>query len=276
MTSSDKPQESESRSTGEQDTTSTTTTETTATSVSEGMSTDTADSGTSAGGRSDSDSEVDASVAAPPWQRVPNSSSSSAAADGEEGRVTTAQGQRGSDGEGSDSEDTHKIPHPLRGDSDSPEDGPAAAESARSSVSFGSGVGVRGTGTQGNPRRPNRGPRRASLQVRRVDPWSVLKLSLVLSITLFFVWMIAVAVLYGVLGGMGVWEQLNGTFSDLTQPENSLSEPLISASRVFGAAMIIGAVNIVLTTALATVAGFIYNVAADFVGGVELTLSERE
>lgn len=125
-------------------------------------------------------------------------------------------------------------------------------------------------------RRPSRGPRRASLQVKRVDPWSVLKLALVLSVALFFVWMIAVAVLYGVLDGMGVWDQLNGTFTELTQSGNTANEALISAGKVFSVASVIGGINIVLFTALATVAAFIYNVAADFAGGIELTLSERE
>ena len=53
------------------------------------------------------------------------------------------------------------------------------------------------------------------MQIRRVDPWSVLKVSLVLSVALFFVWMIAVAFLYLVLGGMGVWSKLNSNVGDL-------------------------------------------------------------
>ena len=44
----------------------------------------------------------------------------------------------------------------------------------------------------------------------------------------------------------------------------------------FGVSAIIGAVNIVLFTALATVGAFVYNVSADLAGGLELTLSERE
>ncbi|SFT71756.1 Transmembrane protein of unknown function [Actinopolyspora lacussalsi subsp. righensis] len=293
MTSSDKPQESESRSTGEQETTSTTTTAEATTSVSEGMSTDAAESGGdsrgSAGGAKGSSSEVDGSGGTPPWQRVGGSMSASAAsADTSSGATEVSDdsdGHRGADsGTGYEEEETHRIPHPGGSASqpagsqslgDSAGDG--AAESARAGISLGMGGGARGgAATQGAPRRPSRGPRRASLQIRRVDPWSVLKLALMLSVTLFFVWLIAVAVLYGVLGGMGVWEQLNGTFSELTQPENSLSQPLISPVRVFAVASMIGAVNIVLFTALATVAGFIYNVAADFVGGVEVTLSERE
>ncbi|HEX3593204.1 MAG TPA: DUF3566 domain-containing protein [Pseudonocardiaceae bacterium] len=126
-------------------------------------------------------------------------------------------------------------------------------------------------------RRPGRGPRRASLQVRRVDPWSVLKLAFVLSVALFFVWLVAVGVLYGVLDGMGVWDRVNGTYNEFAQNNTSGSSgPLITASRVFGIAAIIGAINIVLFTALATVGSFVYNVSADLAGGLEITLAERE
>ncbi|MGH3756622.1 DUF3566 domain-containing protein [Actinophytocola sp.] len=126
-------------------------------------------------------------------------------------------------------------------------------------------------------RRPGRGPRRANLQIKRFDPWSVLKLSLVLGVALFFVWLVAVGVLYAVLDGMGVWDKLNGISSEILQPaDESGGEPLISAGRVFGVAAIIGAVNIVLFSALATVGAFIYNVSADLAGGLEVTLAERE
>ncbi len=89
--------------------------------------------------------------------------------------------------------------------------------------------------------RTSRAPRRASLQLKRLDPWSVLKLSLVLSVAGFLAWMVAVGVLYGILEGMGVWEQLNGTYSDLTSvsdPESSGA--LISGGLVFGAAAVVG------------------------------------
>jgi transmembrane protein DUF3566 len=122
-------------------------------------------------------------------------------------------------------------------------------------------------------------PRRTSLQLQRLEPWSVLKLSLVLSVAGFLVWMVAVGVLYGVLAGMGVWDQINGTYSDLTSVNNPQAQQnveLISGGRVFGVAMVIGLVNIVLLTALATVGSLVYNVAADLVGGVEVTLSEPE
>ena len=42
------------------------------------------------------------------------------------------------------------------------------------------------------------------------------------------------------------------------------------------AAAVIGAINIILLTALGTVSTFIYNLCSDLVGGLEVTLSERD
>lgn len=132
-------------------------------------------------------------------------------------------------------------------------------------------------GTRGTTARPTRIPRRASLQLRYLEPWSVLKVSLVLSVAGFLAWMVAVGVLYGVLEAMGVWDQLNVTYSDLTSVTDPRgSESLITAGGVFGVAALIGLVNIVLVTAMCTVGSFIYNASADLVGGVEITLSERD
>lgn len=120
-----------------------------------------------------------------------------------------------------------------------------------------------------------RPPRQAALQLRRLDPWSVLKLALVLAVVLFFIWLVAVGILYGVLDGMGVWDRLNGTYADLVSGQASGS-PLISAGRVFAVAAIVGAINSLLFAVAVTLAAFIYNVSADLVGGVEVTLSERD
>ncbi len=95
--------------------------------------------------------------------------------------------------------------------------------------------------------RAHKGPVRASMQIRRIDPWSALKVSLVLSVALFFVWMIAVAFLYLVLGGMGVWSKLNSNVGDLlTSASGSAGGELVSSGTIFGGAALIGLVNIVL------------------------------
>lgn len=122
-----------------------------------------------------------------------------------------------------------------------------------------------------------RGPVRATMQVRRVDPWSALKVSLLLNVALFFVWMIAVAFLYVVLGAMGVWSKLNSNVGDLlTSGSTGGGGDLVSAGSIFGGAALVGLVNIVLLTAMATIGVYIYNLSTDIVGGVEVTLADLD
>jgi hypothetical protein len=118
----------------------------------------------------------------------------------------------------------------------------------------------------------NRGPRRARLQLRHINPWTVLKFSCVLSIALFFVWLIVIGVLFGVLDGAGVIDKINETYTTI---QGGSAKAPVTAGVVFGSAAIIGVVNIVLFIALSTVGSVVYNLCADLVGGVEITLSER-
>lgn len=123
--------------------------------------------------------------------------------------------------------------------------------------------------------RRNRGPLRAAMQLRSIDPWSALKTSLLLSVAMFLVWMVAVAIIYIVLDGMGVWDRLNTGVSDIVSDQGE-SGTLIGPGQVFGVAAILGVINIVLFTALSTLGAFIYNLSSDMVGGVEVTLADRD
>jgi hypothetical protein len=220
--------------------------------------------------------------ATPPWQRLSkdasrNGTTETAAEGWLPGAVTENMLYSDKDG-GDQTVITGSAAPGLFGDpAAQPPSDAAAGLKGQETVSM-PGAGTRGRTAPSAIRRPGRGPRRASLQVKRFDPWSVLKLSLVLGVAMFFVWLVAVGVLYTVLDGMGVWDKLNGTYSSLVSGEgaNAPSGPLISAGRVFGIAAVLGAINIVLLSALATVSAFIYNVSADLAGGLEVTLSERE
>lgn len=139
------------------------------------------------------------------------------------------------------------------------------------------GTAAAAAGAKSRPGRPaGRGPRRARLQLRHIDTWSALKISLVLSIALFFIWMVAVGVLYGVLNALGVFDTLNELFGQLGTDGEASAAEVLTPGIVFGGAAVIGAINIVLLTALCTVGTFIYNMCSDLVGGLELTLSERD
>jgi len=127
-----------------------------------------------------------------------------------------------------------------------------------------------------------RAPRKAHLQVARLEPWSVMKFSLVMSAVCFIVLFVAVTVLYMILSGLGVFDSLASTIRDLTSSDSTNKTGGVnpagwfSASRILGYTALLGVLNVLLITALATVWSVIYNLAADLVGGIEVTLKEAE
>jgi hypothetical protein len=125
---------------------------------------------------------------------------------------------------------------------------------------------------------PGRGPRRARLHLKRIDPWSVMKFSFAVSLVLFVVAIVATAVLYLALDAMGVFASVNKALAEMVGATGSEAKGgfKITAKAVIGGSAILGAVNVVLFTALATLSAFIYNVCADLVGGIELTLAEKD
>ncbi|MEV5705890.1 DUF3566 domain-containing protein [Actinoallomurus sp. NPDC052274] len=121
-------------------------------------------------------------------------------------------------------------------------------------------------------------PRKAHLQVARFEPWSVMKFSFIMSLVCFLVLFVAVTVLYLILSALGVFDALTNTIKDLQGKTSGGLNPAswFSAARILGYTALIGTLNVLLITALATVWSVIYNMAADLVGGVEVTLKEAD
>ncbi|MET4922930.1 DUF3566 domain-containing protein [Streptomyces sp. PSRA5] len=136
------------------------------------------------------------------------------------------------------------------------------------------GVRLPRTGARTTPR-----TRKARLRVAKADPWSVMKVSFLLSIALGVCTVIAAAVLWMVMDAMGVFSTVGGTISEATGSNESNGfdlQSFLSLPRVLIFTSVIAVIDVVLATALATLGSFIYNLSAGFVGGVELTLAEDE
>ncbi|MEV6962020.1 DUF3566 domain-containing protein [Streptomyces sp. NPDC051207] len=140
-------------------------------------------------------------------------------------------------------------------------------------------------GQTGAVRRPRTGARttprvrKARLRVAKADPWSVMKVSFLLSIALGICTIVAAAVLWMVMDAMGVFSTVGGTISEATGSNESNGfdlQAFLSLPNVLLFSSIIAVIDVVLATALATLGAFIYNLSAAFVGGVELTLAEDE
>ncbi|MEU7132839.1 DUF3566 domain-containing protein [Streptomyces sp. NPDC046261] len=122
--------------------------------------------------------------------------------------------------------------------------------------------------------------RKARLRVAKADPWSVMKVSFLLSVALGVCTIVAATVLWVVMDAMGVFSAVGGTISDATASGESGGgfdlESFLSLPHVLLFTSVIAVIDVVLATALATLGAFVYNLSAGFVGGVELTLAEDE
>ncbi len=127
----------------------------------------------------------------------------------------------------------------------------------------------------GANRRP--APRRVKLTVSRVDPWSVMKMSFLLSVAVGIAGVVMVAVLWTILSGMGVFADINRTVEEVLSSNNGSKFDLmdyIGLGRVVSLSIVIGVIDVILMTALATLGAFLYNVCSSLVGGLQLTLTD--
>ncbi|MGH3200027.1 MAG: DUF3566 domain-containing protein [Streptosporangiaceae bacterium] len=128
-------------------------------------------------------------------------------------------------------------------------------------------------------KRSKRSARQAHLTIARVEPWSVMKFSFVVSLVAFVILFVAVSVLYATLSGLGVFDSLQRVVTSVTSSQGSAgvnAKAWFTASKVLGYTALLGSLNIVLITAMATIGSVVYNLTSRLVGGVEVTLRETE
>lgn len=115
--------------------------------------------------------------------------------------------------------------------------------------------------------------RRARLRLVRVDPWSVMKTAFLLSIAFGIMCVVAVFVIWSVLGAANVFGSINASIEQIIEADFAI-EDYVGLDRVLPFTMLIAVVDVVLLTAIATLGAFLYNLAASLLGGLEVTLAE--
>ena len=125
--------------------------------------------------------------------------------------------------------------------------------------------------------RPRR-TRRARLRISRIDPWSVMKTSLLFGIAGGIIFVVATYVLMSVVEATGLFSAINSVVqSVLSSPTDTTQFDIttyVNTKRATGLAALVGAIDVVIFTALATVFSFLYNLSATMLGGLEITLAE--
>ena len=91
------------------------------------------------------------------------------------------------------------------------------------------------------------------LTVARIDPWSALKLSFLLSVALGIGLVVASVVLWEVLNGMGVFDQLQGALREAGGTSSKIDiYDYVGLSKVVALSTFVGVLNVLIIMALAT------------------------
>ena len=128
------------------------------------------------------------------------------------------------------------------------------------------------------PRQPRRRRRekvvvrRVKRVVRRVDSWSVLKVSLVFYLCAYVVTMVAGVLLWSLAVRLDVVDKVESFIEDMGAYESFEFLPDVILKR----ALLIGGILVVVATGLTVLAAVLFNLISDLVGGVRVTVLEEE
>lgn len=149
-------------------------------------------------------------------------------------------------------------------------------EPRQSSTSSSATRSTAATSTAAAAPAPSGGGRQAKLRLTFIEPWSVTRLAFVVSVALMIVAVVAVTIFWVVLEITGIWGSLNDTVLNvLSDSEGSFDlTDYLGLGRLVGLTLVLSAVNVVLMTAVATIGAHLYNLAAQLLGGIEVTFTD--
>ncbi len=111
---------------------------------------------------------------------------------------------------------------------------------------------------------------RQAATISRVDPWTVLKLSLIFYFCFLLVVMLGLTIFWAVLMRLGVIE---GLTSFLDKLQLTL---VINGGNIARAIFLLGVLNVILWSGVNVFLSFLYNLVADVLGGLRIELDAEE
>ena len=117
--------------------------------------------------------------------------------------------------------------------------------------------------------------RRTRLTIQRVDPWTVLRVSFVMSLAVAIVTVVAGLLLWGLLASGGVFTSVDSTLNDVLGSGSVTVTQYFGFGKVLSISLLIAAIDVVLITALATIGSFLFNLVTSMTGGLEFSVTEE-
>ena len=118
-------------------------------------------------------------------------------------------------------------------------------------------------------------PRPVDIAIARVDAWTVMKVSFLLSVAFGIAMVIATAVLWFMVDGMHVFSTIEDFMKTIGGEKFIPFLDYLRLPKVLSYATIAGVANVVLLTAISTLGAMLYNLIASLVGGVKISLMDE-
>ena len=124
------------------------------------------------------------------------------------------------------------------------------------------------------PAKPARVPvKKVRLRISYIDPLSAVKTSFVLSIVFGIAMVFAIIFIWYLLNLSGSLDAATGLVSDVFGTGFNIAG-LLSFSRVLSLGILVTVIQVVVWTLITGLFAIIYNIFAEFIGGIEVSLSD--
>ncbi len=114
--------------------------------------------------------------------------------------------------------------------------------------------------------------RRVKRVVRHIDPWSVLKVSLLFYACLFVVLMVAGTLLWNLAGAAGTISSIESFIKDI----GAFKTFEFSGGTIFRASFLAGLILVIAGSGLNVLLTVLFNLISDLVGGIRISVIEEE
>jgi hypothetical protein len=111
--------------------------------------------------------------------------------------------------------------------------------------------------------------RRVRRVIRKIDPWTVLKASLVFNAIVGLVFVLGTWVMWSIVLQRGIPDRIVELFESLTLTIT------IDGALYFRIVALLTVIGVVVMTGFMTLAAIVYNLISDMVGGIEVTVLEE-
>lgn len=110
---------------------------------------------------------------------------------------------------------------------------------------------------------------RRRLTIKRIDPWSVLKVGAVVNLCIWLIVLIGFGVLWFFVLQLGLVERACDVATRVSELDCS-----VSGTGIFRSLVLLGLIGAIIQTGLFVVAAFLYNTISQMVGGVQFIVQE--